>query len=376
MSVDHSSFYIGGQWTAPSSSKRFTLVDASTEEPLGSVPEAVETDVDRVVIAAREAFDHSGWATCPGAERAAAIGRFADALQKRGDALAAAVSRQNGMPITLAEAFERDLAIGVLRYYGELAKSEKIEEKRPSQIGIETLVRCSPIGVCAAIVPWNYPVTLAMSKIAPALAADCTLIIKPSPNTSLDSYIFAEAALEAGLPAGVVNWLPADRAAGAHLVAHPGVDKVSFTGSTPAGRAICQVCGELLNPVSLELGGKSAAIVLDDADLDKIMPNVQFITTINQGQTCFTCSRVPAPKSRYKQVVDAVAAMAQSMKIGNALDRSTAPPRLARWRRASIAKRWKATSRRAGPKRVWSPAAGGRRISIAVGSSSPRFLRT
>ena len=324
MSVEQTSFYIGGQWVAPSSSRRFTLVDASTEETIGIVPEAVEADVDRAVAAAREAFDHSGWATCPAAQRAAAIARFADALQKRGDALASTVSRQNGMPITLAEGFERDFAIGVLRYYGELAKSVQAEEKRASQMGIETLVTRNPIGVCAAIVPWNYPVTLAISKIAPALAAGCTLIVKPSPNTSLDSYILAEAAHEAGLPAGVINWLPADRAAGARLVAHPGVDKVSFTGSTPAGRAIGKVCGELLKPVSLELGGKSAAIVLDDVDLDKIMPNLQFITTINQGQTCFTCSRVLAPQSRYQQVVDAVAAMARSMKIGNALDRATA----------------------------------------------------
>lgn len=162
-----------------------------------------------------------------------------------------------------------------------------------------------------------------MSKIAPALAAGCTLVIKPSPNTVLDSYILAEAAMEAELPPGVINWLPADRAVGAHLVSHPGIDKVAFTGSTAAGRSIGKACAELLRPVSLELGGKSAAIILDDVDLDAIMAGLQFITFMNNGQTCVLCSRVLAPQSRYAEVVDAVASRASSLRIGDPLDRST-----------------------------------------------------
>ncbi len=323
MDIEHNTFFIGGDWVSPSSSKRFTIINASTEEAIGSVPEGVEADIDRAVEAARKAFDSSGWSDIAPAERAAAMIRFADAIEKRSATLAQTVTQQNGMPINLSQAFEGGFSVGMLRYYADLAKSLPVEDQRPSQLGKETLVRRGPIGVVGAIVPWNYPVVLAMSKIAPALAAGCTLVVKPSPNTVLDSYILAEAALEAGLPPGVINWVAADRPAGAHLVAHPGVDKISFTGSTAAGRAIGRVCGELLKPVSLELGGKSAAIVLDDVDLDAIMPGLQFVSFMNQGQTCVTCSRLLAPQSRYKEVVEAVAAMASSMKVGNPLEAST-----------------------------------------------------
>jgi geranial dehydrogenase len=323
MLVEDHPLFIGGTWVPAASSKRFTVINATTEEPIGSVPEAVEADVDRAVAAARQAFDHSGWATSAPAERAARMIRFAEALEKRAADLAASVSAQNGMPITLSEAFEGGFAIGMLRYYAGLAASIEVEEKRPSQMGLETLVVRQPIGVCAAIVPWNYPVVLAMTKIAPALAAGCTLVVKPSPNTVLDSYILAEAALEAELPPGVINWVPADRAVGAYLVAHPGVDKVAFTGSTAAGRSIARVCAELLRPVSLELGGKSAAIILDDANLDAIAPALQFISFMNNGQTCVLCSRILAPHSRYNEVVDAVAALASSLKIGDPLNRAT-----------------------------------------------------
>lgn len=323
MLIQHDSFFIGGEWAAASTSKRFTLINPSTEEPLGTVPEGVEADMDHAVAAAREAFDHSGWATSAPAERAAAINRFADALERRAGDLARSVTLQNGMPIALAEALEGGFGVGFLRYYAGLAAAMPAEDKRPSQMGKETLVERMPIGVVAAIVPWNYPVVLAMSKIAPALAAGCSIVVKPSPNTVLDSYILAEAALEAKLPPGVINWVPADRAAGAYLVSHPGVDKVSFTGSTAAGRAIGKVCGELLRPVSLELGGKSAAIILDDADLDAIWPGLQFISLMNNGQTCVACGRILAPQSRYQEVVDAVAAKVAALAVGDPMQRTT-----------------------------------------------------
>jgi geranial dehydrogenase len=151
-------------------------------------------------------------------------------------------------------------------------------------MGLETVVRRSPVGVVAAIVPWNYPVVLAMSKIAPALAAGCSVVVKPSPPTLLDSFILADAAQAAGLPPGVINWVPGGPDVGEYLVSHPGVDKVAFTGSTAAGRSIATVCAGLLRPVTLELGGKSAAILLDDVDMDTIMPNLQFITFMNNGR--------------------------------------------------------------------------------------------
>ena len=173
--------------------------------------------------------------------------------------------------------------------------------------------------------PWNFPQTLAAFKYAPALAAGCTLVIKPSPETVLDSYVFAEAVAEAGLPPGVINVVPAGRDVGAYLVAHPGVDKISFTGSTAAGRAIGEVCGKLLKPVTLELGGKSAAIVLDDADLDLQTVGQELFTAtlLNNGQTCFFGTRVLAPRSRYDEIVDLFTAFAESLTVGNALDDAT-----------------------------------------------------
>jgi geranial dehydrogenase len=190
-------FFIGGQWVKPASDRRFTLVNASTEEILGTVPEGVEADVDRAVAAARQALENSAWTTMTPAERAQVMLRFAEALGRRTGDVARAVSAQNGMPLVISEAFEGQFPVGLLQYYSQLAQSAGQEEQRPSQMGKETLVSRKPIGVVAAIVPWNFPATLAMTKIAPALAAGCTVVIKPSPGTVLDSYICAEAAAEA-----------------------------------------------------------------------------------------------------------------------------------------------------------------------------------
>ena len=323
MLQNRDAFFIGNEWVRPASSNTFELVGASTEEIIATVPEATEADVDRAVAAAREAFDHSGWATMAPAERAIVMRRFVAALAARGPDLARAVSLQNGMPITLSGMLEGQFSVGVLDYYAGLAETMGVEDIRPSQMGKRTIVERPAIGVVAAIVPWNFPVTLALSKIAPAMAAGCTLVIKPSPGTVLDSYILAEAALEAGVPAGVLNWVAADRAVGAYLVAHPGVDKVSFTGSTAAGRKVGAVCGELLRPVTLELGGKSAAILLDDADLGSFLQGLPMASLLNNGQACYNGTRVLAPASRYGEVVEAMAAMMSSLTVGDALDPET-----------------------------------------------------
>ncbi len=314
------SFFIDNQWTKPASGRRFTLINASTEEVIGTVPEGSEADIDAAVSAARKAFSAPGWSDAKPTERAAVMERFMGALAKRGDEIAKAVSAQNGMPLATSQALEGQFSVGVLQYYTELAKSLGQPDVRPSQMGKETLVEGTPIGVVAAIVPWNFPVTLALSKIAPAMAAGCTLVIKPSPGTVLDSYLLAEAALEAGVPPGVLNWVAADRDVGAYLVSHPGIDKVAFTGSTSAGRSIARTCGELLRPVTLELGGKSAAILLDDADIGSFLQGVPMASMLNNGQTCYNGTRVLAPKRRYADVVDALAGFAASLVVGNALD--------------------------------------------------------
>jgi geranial dehydrogenase len=323
MTLDRDAFFIGNEWVAPASSRTFQLIGASTEEVIATVPEAIEADVDRAVAAARHAFDHSGWPTMAPAERAVIMQRFLAALAARGPDLARAVSMQNGMPIALSGLLEGQFSLGVLEYYAGLAAAMGGADVRPSQMGKQTLVDRPAVGVVAAVVPWNFPVTLSLSKIAPAMTAGCTLVIKPSPGTILDSYILAEAALEAGVPAGVLNWVAADRDVGAYLVSHPGIDKVAFTGSTAAGRKIAATCGEMLRPVTLELGGKSAAILLEDADLDAFLTGLPMASLLNNGQACYNGTRVLAPASRYGQVVDAMAALLGSLTVGDALDPAT-----------------------------------------------------
>jgi len=203
-----------------------------------------------------------------------------------------------------------------------LASETSQEEIRANAVG-HTIVRREPVGVVAVITPWNFPQALAAMKIGPALAAGCTVVFKASPETALDAYAFADAAVEAGLPEGVINIVPGGRDEGAYLVSHPGVDKVAFTGSTAAGRTIGEACGRLLRPVSLELGGKSAAVVLDDVDLDAMVQNLYTASFASNGQTCFLSSRILAPESRYADVVDAVSGFASRLRVGNPLEPST-----------------------------------------------------
>src|SRR5439155_5177172 len=225
----------------------------------------------------------------------------------------------------VARQLEGAYPVALLRYYAELIRGQAIEETRRGLFGGDILVRRDPIGVVGAIVPWNFPQTLAAFKYAPALAAGCTVVLKPSPETVLDSYVFAAAVDEAGLPDGVINIVPAGREVSSYLVTHPGVDKISFTGSTAAGRWIGEACGRLLRPVTLELGGKSAAIILDDADLvlDKVAQQLFTATLLNNGQTCFLGTRVLASQSRYDEIVDLFTDLVKSLQIGNALADTT-----------------------------------------------------
>ena len=320
--INHQSFYIGGAWTKPATANRIDVIGANSGLSIGSVPDGSNADIDRAVAAARLALD-GGWADSTPAERAAIMNKFADAMEKRAERLTRAVSMQNGMPLSLAEAFEGGYVVGLIRYYAGLTTAMQTEERRHSPLGFDTLVQRGPVGVVGGIVPWNYPVVLSMMKICPALATGCTIVLKPSPGTVLDCFIVAEAAEEAGIPAGVINWVPGGRDLGAYLVSHPGIDKVAFTGSTAAGRKIGEVCGRLLRPVSLELGGKSAGIILDDAKLDEVLQGMLFASFANNGQTCALSTRVLAPASRYKEVVDAIAGMVSSLKVGNSLDHAT-----------------------------------------------------
>ncbi len=230
---------------------------------------------------------------------------------------------QNGMPTIVAQDIEAVFPAILVRYYADLMRGGVADEVRPGMAGGSTRVVHDPIGVVAAIVPWNVPQGITFLKLAPALAAGCTVVLKPAEETVFDAFSVAEAAIAAGLPPGVLNIVPAGREVGAYLVAHPGVDKVSFTGSTAAGRSIAETCGRLLRPVTLELGGKSAAIVLDDADLSEHSEAFFSATLLNNGQICWLNTRILVPESNYTAVVDSVTDMVKSLKIGNPLDAST-----------------------------------------------------
>ncbi|TCK26340.1 aldehyde dehydrogenase [Pseudonocardia endophytica] len=322
--TDYSSFFVDGRWAAPAGSGTLEVRAAATGDRLGSVPEATESDVDSAVGAARGAFDDPhGWAHWSPQERREALERFAAALEQRAEQTATRVSAQNGMPLPVAMQFEGGFPAMLLRYYAGLAADAPADETRDGMLGGRARVIGEPLGVVGAIVPWNVPQGITFLKIAPALAAGCTVVLKPAPETVLDAMLMAEAAEEARLPAGVLNIVPGGREVGAHLVSHPEVDKVSFTGSTAAGRAIAETCGRLLRPVTLELGGKSAAIVLDDADLASTIESFFASTLLNSGQICWLGTRVLAPRSRYDEVVDTVSGLAGALVIGDPLAEGT-----------------------------------------------------
>lgn len=317
--------FIGGEWARPASRNTIRVTSATTEEVIGVVPEGNETDADAAVAAARRAFDDpTGWATWTSEARADALLRLASVLDRYSGITAVRVSSQNGMPLRTSRQTEAIMPATLLRYYAGLTRDAPLEERRPSQAGGTTAVRKEPLGVVAAIVPWNFPQTLTFFKLAPALAAGCTVVVKPSSETVLDAFLLADAVAEAGLPAGVVNIVTGGgRTVGTHLIHHPGIDKVAFTGSTEAGRTIAEQCGRLLKPVTLELGGKSAGILLDDVDLARSMRQMFASTLLNNGQTCFISTRILAPETRYDEIVDAFTAMAASLRVGDALDVET-----------------------------------------------------
>ena len=319
--VERDEFFVDGSWIRPSTSERITVISPNTEAVLGSVPEGREADMDKAVSSARRAFDDpTGWSHWGPSQRATVLRRFADAMESRGSAIAQAVSAQNGMPISFAAGAEANGPALFLRYYADLVDGAHREDRRNGLFGKAALVTREPLGVVACIVPWNVPQAITAGVVAPALAAGCTVVVKPATETVLDAYLLAEAALEAGLPPGVLNIVPAGREMGAYLVAHAAVDKVSFTGSTAAGRHVGEVCGRLLRPVTLELGGKSAALILDDAPIDSLRDSLFAATFANNGQICHANTRILASRHAYRRVLDTVSDLASSLTVGNSLD--------------------------------------------------------
>jgi len=255
-------------------------------------------------------------------ERAAKMRDLAAAMRDRVDDTATAITSEMGSVISYTRLGQAPAPIDMLEYYAGLAGTVGQPETRAGAYASWTITK-EPIGVVGAIVPWNGPIFLAMFKIAPALLAGCTIVLKPSPESPLSAYLLADAVEAAGFPPGVLNVVPGDREVGRHLVRHPGVDKIAFTGSTAAGKAIMADCAESIKRLTLELGGKSPAIVLDDADLEASLPAILFGFTQNNGQICVSNSRLIVPRKRRAEIVEAIAAGLDQVAVGDPFDTST-----------------------------------------------------
>jgi aldehyde dehydrogenase (NAD+) len=324
LSNSYDVLFYGGEWNSPAPGAGvIEVISPNTEELIGTVPEPSTADVDAATEAARQAFDSpGGWAHWPVDKRADAMERLADILETHHEEFGRLVSTQNGMPIKQSAAGEAWSGPYMLRYYASLIRERGVEDERKLN-GRTILVLSEPAGVVAAIVPWNFPLAIAFMKLAPALAAGCTVVLKPAPGTVLDSYLLAQCIIEAGLPPGVINIIPGGREIGAYLVGHPNIDLVTFTGSTLAGRSVARTCAELLRPVSLELGGKSAAVVLDDANLTSLSSQFLYATMNNNGQTCWLSTRILVPKQRFSEFTDIIADIVLTQTVGDALDEKT-----------------------------------------------------
>lgn len=317
---DYKELYLGGRWATPTARGVLEVISPHSEQPVGRTPEASVTDVDRAVEQARRAFDAGEWPRTDPAGRLALLRRFADAYRAREVELSELITREMGSPIWFSQVGQVGATVMALDAFLSAAQETDWEERRRGSMGGEVVVRREPVGVVGIITPWNVPHFVIMAKLVPALLAGCTAVLKPPPEAPLSALALAEILDEVGLPEGVVSVLPAGREVGEHLVRHPGVDKISFTGSTAAGRRIAALCGADVRRVTLELGGKSAAIILDDADLAQTVEGLQLASLMNSGQACIAQTRILASRRRYAEVVDALATMVGELTVGDPLD--------------------------------------------------------
>ncbi len=323
VSISHpDKLYIGGEWVDAKSGKMLEIINPNSEDVVARVAEAGNDDMDRAVAAARKAFDHGPWPTTPPAERGRMLRELADRLKARSTELEKAWTAQiGGLP---------GMATGVvmngnttLDTIAELADSFKWVEERKGQAVDTIVVAREPVGVVAAIAPWNAPYMIMISKVAYSLLSGSTVVMKPSPETPLECYIIAEEAEAVGFPPGVINLVPSDREAADHLVNNPGIDKVSFTGSTAAGKRIAEVCGSRIARYTLELGGKSAAIIRDDYSIESAANLLGNTITMLSGQICAMLSRAIVPKNRHDELAEAIKGVMEGVKIGRSEDEGT-----------------------------------------------------
>jgi betaine-aldehyde dehydrogenase len=309
--------FIGGRWVAPSGREMIDVHNAGTGEVMGRVPAGGAKDVDAAVAAAREALDR--WSATSPSVRSELLEKISAGLKARADELAKTIAQEVGMPLKLAGRIQAGLPIANFANFARLLKEFVFEER----VGNSLVVR-EPVGVVAAITPWNYPLHQIALKVAPALAAGCTVVLKPSEVAPFNAFILAEAIEAAGLPQGVLNLVTGyGKDAGEALVAHREVDMISFTGSTRAGKRISELAAQSVKRVALELGGKSASVILDDADLATAVKGTVNGCYLNSGQTCTALTRMLVPQSRYEEAAKIAAEVANSFTVGDPLAETT-----------------------------------------------------
>jgi acyl-CoA reductase-like NAD-dependent aldehyde dehydrogenase len=321
-SLNYDELFIGGRWRTPSTRQRLPVISPHTEEPIGETPEAAAADIDQAVAAARKAFDEGPWPRRSVGERMEKIEKLAALYTAETDEMADLITAEMGSPRSFSRLGQAAGAVAQMHLGMATAREFPWVERRQGLFG-EVHVRRAPVGVVGAIVPWNVPQFLIMPKLIPALIAGCTIVVKPAPETPLDAMWLAEMLEEIDLPEGVVSIVPGGRETGESLVRHPGVDKISFTGSSATGRHIAALCGEQLKRVSLELGGKSAAIVLDDADIARTVRHLKTAGLMNNGQACVAQTRILVSEKRHDEVVDALADMMSGLQVGDPADEAT-----------------------------------------------------
>lgn len=315
------SFFIGSRWAKAQGPDTFDVVSPTSEQVVGSVPVAIGADIDAAVTVARKAFDHGDWPRLSFEERAAVLVRMGELLAPRMDEVTRVQVDEMGGPYSWLELVS-SMFVDNIGSVAKQAATIPLREVRPGDVG-DVLVTRDPIGVVAGIVPWNAPITLLLMKLVPALMAGCPIILKPAPESPLSAYLLADAAVEAGLPQGLLSIIPGGREIGEHLITHPGIDRVTFTGSTASGARVAALCGKHLKSVTLELGGKSAAILLDDADLDKDLDSLVAGSLANTGQMCFGTTRILVPRSRSAELVQRMSDAINELPIGDPHDKET-----------------------------------------------------
>jgi len=308
--------FLNGTWQPSSGNQKLSVISPVTEEEILTFPDGTPADMDKAVASARAAFDHGPWPRMSPQERGDMLLKVSAILTRRFPEIVSAWTTQVGAPIALTQYASKQVP-GLFEFYGKMIQTYPLVEERKRDDGrIARIVR-EPAGVVAAITPWNAPMILLCYKVAAGLAAGCTIVSKPAPETPMDAYLLAECIAEAGLPEGVFNVVPAGRETGDYLVRHPGIDKVSFTGSTAAGRNIMAACAGRMARCSFELGGKSAAIILDDAKIDQVLQSLVPFSMPITGQVCFSLTRVLVPKSRADEIRDAYVGAVRKVKVGD-----------------------------------------------------------